>query len=164
MTDREHQSLQQACDDLISQQIGLLLASLSSDGKADISYAPYIRDESGFYIFVSELAKHTQNLLSHQQASILFIEPESDAANPFARRRLTMQCGVEEISRADPLYDLKLDVMAGKFGEIVGVLRCLPDFHLLLLRPQQGQFVGGFGKAFPVDAAGRLCSQANADA
>lgn len=159
MTDMEHQRLQQACDDLITQQNGLLLASIGSDGMADISYAPYIRDESGFYIFVSELAKHTQNLLSNPQASVLFIEPEADAANPFARRRLTMQCWVQEIDQTAPIYSSKLDVMAAKFGEIVSVLRCLPDFHLLLLQPQHGQFVGGFGKAFAVDAAGQLCAQ-----
>ncbi|PPD31563.1 MAG: pyridoxamine 5-phosphate oxidase [Methylomonas sp.] len=157
MTDLERQSLQQACDDLITQHNSLLLASLSTDGKVDIGYAPYCRDEAGFYIFVSELAKHTPNLLSNPQASILFIEPEASATNPFARRRLTMDCQVQQISKTAPHYNHTLDALATKFGEIVSVLRSLPDFHLLLLKPQHGQFVAGFGKAFSVDAAGQLC-------
>lgn len=156
MTDSERQSLQQACDSLITQHNSLLLASINREGKADISYAPYFRDGSGFYIFVSELAKHTQNLLSNPHASILFIESEASAANAFARLRLTLDCQVQEISKTTPDYSQKLDTMAAKFGETVSVLRSLPDFHLLLLAPQSGQFVAGFGKAFPVDSTGRL--------
>lgn len=156
MTDTERQSLQQACDSLITQHNSLLLASINREGKADISYAPYFRDSSGFYVFVSELAKHTQNLLFNPHASVLFIEPEACAANAFARLRLTLDCHVQEISKTNQDYSQKLDAMAAKFGDTVSVLRSLPDFHLLLLTPQSGQFVAGFGKAFPVDAAGRL--------
>lgn len=156
MTETERQSLQQAFDGLIEGQNSLLIASINATGQADISYAPYVKDESGFYIFVSELAKHTQNLLSHPHASVLFIEPEACAANPFARLRLTLDCRVQEISKTAPQYSQTLDAMAVKFGETVNLLRSLPDFHLLLLTPQSGQFVAGFGKAFSVDATGRL--------
>ena len=156
MTETERQSLQQACDGLIEGQNSLLLASINPAGKPDISYAPYVRDQNGFYIFVSELAKHTQNLLSHPHTSVLFIEPEVCAANPFARLRLTLDCRVQEISKTAFQYSQTLDAMAAKFGETVTLLRSLPDFHLLLLAPQSGQFVAGFGKAFPVDATGRL--------
>lgn len=156
MTESEYRSLQRACDELISQQQTLLLATRSSEGNADISYAPYVRDGVGFYIFVSELAKHTQNLLNHPQASVLFIEPEAAASNPFARRRLTFQCQVQKIHQTAPDYAPVLAAMAEKFGDIVSVLRTLPDFHLLLLQPSGGQFVAGFGQAFPVDALGNL--------
>lgn len=156
MAESEPHSLQNVCDALISQSDSLLLASCSSNGDAAISYAPFFRDDAGFYIFVSELARHTQNLLARPRASILFIEPENEAGNPFARRRLTLDCRVREISKTTTDYAQKLDAMAAKFGEIIGVLRTLPDFHLLLLQPEHGQFVAGFGKAFAVDGLGRL--------
>ena len=156
MTESERQRLQNDCDDLIRQQQTLLLASRSEQGGADISYAPYLREGQYFYVFVSELAKHTKNLLNHPQASVLFIEPEANARNLFARKRLTFDCQVLEISQTDPVYAQTLDAMANKFGEIVDVLRGLPDFHLLALTPKQGQFVAGFGKTFFVDAEGCL--------
>ncbi|MBS4051370.1 MAG: pyridoxamine 5'-phosphate oxidase family protein [Methylomonas sp.] len=156
MADSERQNLQNTCDELIRRQDSLLIASRSAGGAVAISYAPYVRDDAGFYIFVSELAQHTQNLLAQPRAAILFIEPEADAGNPFARRRLTFDCRVREIGKNHVDYAPKLDAMAAKFGDIVGVLRTLPDFHLLLLQPQTGQFVAGFGKAFNVDGLGCL--------
>ena len=156
MTESELDSLQRACDGLIQHQQSLLLASRSEQGKADISYAPYLREGGDFYIFVSQLAKHTQNLLSYPQASVLFIEPETEAANPFARRRLTFDCRVREINKNDPDHGQILDGMAAKFGETVNLLRSLPDFHLFALTPERGLFVAGFGKAFAVDAQGGL--------
>lgn len=156
MDESERRNLQNACDELIQRHNSLLIASRSVDGAVAISYAPYLRGEAGFYIFVSELARHTQNLLAQQRASILFIESEAEADNPFARQRLTFDCRVAEISKAHADYVQKLDGMAAKFGEIVGVLRALPDFHLLLLTPESGRFVAGFGKAFSVDGMGRL--------
>lgn len=156
MSESERRNLQSACDRLVLTQQTLLLASSSPDGNADISYAPYVRDEANFYVFVSELAKHTKNLLTRPSAAVLFIEPETAALNLFARQRLTLQCDVREIDKSDALYDLQLNALTEKFGEIVGVLRTLPDFHLLALTPIGGQFVAGFGKTLKVDATGRL--------
>jgi putative heme iron utilization protein len=156
MTASERQNLQNACAQLISQQQTLLLASRNQAGNADISYAPYHYDDFKFYIVVSDLAKHSQNLRSHPQASIMFIEPEAQAANPFARQRLSFDCQVQEISQTDPVFAETLDAMTAQFGEIVSVLRRLPDFHLLALIPTQGRFIAGFGQAFAVDAAGRV--------
>jgi len=156
MTETERLKLQLVCDQLIANYKSLLLATRSVEGDADISYAPYTRDEESFYIFVSELAKHTKNLINHPQASILFIQPETEANNLFARQRLTLDCQVREIYKTDSTYQHHLDAMTEKFGEIINLLRTLPDFHLFALTPNRGQFVGGFGQAIPVDAKGKL--------
>jgi heme oxygenase (biliverdin-IX-beta and delta-forming) len=52
--------------------------------------------------------------------------------------------------------------MTAEFGEIVSLLRQLPDFHLFALTPTQGQFIAGFGKAFVVDAEGQVQLPTNA--
>lgn len=145
------QQLEADCRALIASQQTLLLATCNDGGDADISYAPFLQVEHVFYLYVSRLARHTGNLLARRQASVLFIQPEAEAANPFARQRLTLDCQVTEIGRDDALYPQLLDAMQLRFGEIVGLLRTLPDFHLLALTPQQGRYVAGFGKAFDVD-------------
>lgn len=156
LAEAERREWQAVCDGLIAGQQTLLLASRSPHGDADISYAPYIREEQFFYIFVSELVKHTKNLLSHPQASLLFIQAEAESANLFARQRLTLNCFAREVRQIDPQYVRVLDVMAKKFGNTIDLLRTLPDFHLLALEVSEGQFVAGFGKTFAVDALGRI--------
>ena len=157
MTDEtERLASQAACDRLIARQNTLLLSTHSEAGNADISYAPYVREDATFYIFVSELAQHTKNLLAHPQASVLFIEAESESANLFARQRLTLDCQAREIHKTNPIYAHQLEAMTEKFGAVIDVLRGLTDFHLLALTPNHGRFVAGFGKTFEVDATGHI--------
>jgi putative heme iron utilization protein len=129
------------------------LATTNAKGEADISYAPYVKLDNAFYVYVSNLAAHTANMLRNKQVAIMFIQPETAATNPFARQRLIYNCLVQEIGKDTEQYKQLLDIMHARFGEIVSVLRSLPDFHLLALNPQHGQYVAGFGKAFRVDAA-----------
>lgn len=146
---------------LIDELHSVSLATRAENGHADISYAPYLYREGVFYLYVSDLAKHTGNMLRCGQASLMLIEAESKAANPFARRRLLFDCQVAEINRNAADYVPLLAALQEKFGDIVGVLRSLSDFHLLALTPQQGQYVAGFGQAFEVDVnSGRLLPKA----
>jgi heme iron utilization protein len=138
--------------ELMSSQHTLLLSTASKNGVPDISYAPFVRDCAGvFYIYVSEMAGHTANLLNNLQASILFIRPESDSRNLFARERAVLSCSVREISRDDAIYPEQIQALQDKFGEVVGVLRSLSDFHLFALRPEKGRYIVGFGRAFAIN-------------
>lgn len=148
--------LQAACDALLASRQSLLMATRSPQGEAEISYAPFVRHDGRFYIFISQLARHTQNLQAHPQLSVMLIEPEQQAANPFARQRLTLRCLAEKIARDDGDFPARMAQLKAKFGETVSLLESLPDFHLLALTPLDGLFVAGFGKALPVDASGRL--------
>ena len=140
--------------ELMASQQTLLLSTASSNGIPDISYAPFVRDHAGvFYIYVSEMACHTVNLLSNPQASILFIRPESESRNLFARERAVLSCSVKEISRDDAVYFDRIQAMQEHFGEVVSVLRSLSDFHLFALRPENGRYVVGFGRAFTLNAS-----------
>ena len=125
----------------------LQLSTLTEEGKLFASYSPFVEDESGnFYIFISQLAGHTQNLLSHTQASILLIQAEADTRQIFARERLSYQCDVESVSIDSSNYELMLDSMENRFGSVMQLLRSLPDFILFKLQPYEGQYVKGFGK------------------
>jgi len=141
-----------ACQDLIHSQQTLVLSTYSSASGAEISYAPYVRNGHGpFYIYTSDLAAHTGNLLERGQASVMFIGLESETSNQFARERVTFNCQAEEVLAEDETYGSVLAQLQERFGQIVSVLRSLPDFHLFALTPQTGRYVVGFGKAFEIN-------------
>ncbi len=137
---------------LIQKYQTLLISTVSAKGQPECSYAPYVRDQQGvFYIFVSELASHTQNMLDTLQASVMFIQPEQLAQNIFARERVVFECSVQEIQRNESNFDGSLQAMKENFGETIDLLRNLNDFHLLALTPLNGKYVIGFGQAFAIN-------------
>jgi putative heme iron utilization protein len=139
---------------LIASQQTLLLSTVSTAGSPCASYAPFVQDEQGvYYIYVSELAAHTQNLLHNRQAAILFIRPEAESSNLFARERAVFSCTASVIAKNDKNYTKLLQAMQEKFGAIIEVLRPLTDFHLIALTAETAQYVIGFGKAYTINLA-----------
>jgi len=137
---------------LIQSQQTLILSTVTEQGIPESSYAPYVRDEQGvFYIYVSELASHTQNMLKTATASILFIQLEKECKNLFARERVVFDCSISEVQKQDKCYYKQMLIMKEKLGETVELLQSLPDFHLLALTPINGKYIAGFGKAFSID-------------
>ena len=127
----------------------LSLSTLTETGHPNISYAPFIEDENGcFYLFLSQLASHTQDLLKQPLASILLMEDEQDSRQLFARQRITYQCDIIIIQSDDTSYRNILDNFESSFGSIIPLLRNLPDFILFKLTPTEGRYVQGFGKAY----------------
>ncbi|MGI2028502.1 HugZ family protein [Endozoicomonas acroporae] len=148
-------AIAERCEKLVNSHQTLTLSTLSPQGRPEISYTPYLRGEDGnFYIFVSELAHHTPNLLANPVCSILFAAPESETKNLFARERAFFHCQANELARGTERCDHLLDLIQEKFGNTVEVLRNLPDFHLFALTPENGQYTVGFGKAFKINADG----------
>ncbi|MEI6542887.1 MAG: pyridoxamine 5'-phosphate oxidase family protein [Methylococcales bacterium] len=140
--------------DLVASPKTLMLSTASLNGIPDISYTPFVRSSNGaFYIFVSKLTSHTINLLNNPQASLLFIKSEVESPNLFARERAILNCRAQKIERGDSLYNEQLNALQDKFGNVVGLLRTLSDFHLFALQPISGRYVVGFGRAFTIDTA-----------
>ncbi len=135
----------------------LQLSTLTAEGKPNASYSPFVVDKWGnFYIFVSQLASHTQDLLVNPQASILLVQDEVETRQIFARRRISYQCDVEIVERENTDYLPMLEAMEKRFGNVMELLRTLPDFILFRLTPYQGQYVKGFGKAYKLQGEGLL--------
>lgn len=152
LDNREKEEHTQNYRRLIQNQKTLLLATVSNQSEPECSYAPYIKDQDNvFYIFVSELATHTKNMLQTSKSSVMFIKPEQETKNFFVRERVIFDCQVNEIQQQDEQYVEQLDKMTEQFGETVELLRSLPDFHLLALTPVKGKYVAGFGKAFVIN-------------
>lgn len=146
------QSPQQTFLEFKSSVKTLSLSTLTDEAKPNISYAPFIEDNNGnFYLFLSQLASHTQDLLTHPIASILLMQDEQDTRQLFARQRVSYQCHVEIVEKDDGEngeYTQLLKQFEKRFGSIMELLNSLPDFTLFRLTPLQGRYVIGFGKAY----------------
>lgn len=144
--------VQSAYVDFPHQVQSLMLSTVTPEGQPQASYTPFVmgRDRT-FYIFVSGLSSHTQNLQKTPQAGILLIEDETQATQIFARRRLMYDCVVNLIDRHDPQWSGLADQFKQRFGNLVDMLRQLPDFQIFRLMPQGGRFVVGFGAAYDIN-------------
>lgn len=127
----------------------LLMATVDDDGHPNVSYAPFLSDQQGgFYIYISELARHTQNLMAHPEASIMFIEDEGQAAHLFARKRMTYRCEARELVRGSPDFVEVMNQFERHQGSFMAMMRGLIDFHLFHLHSLDASYVRGFGEAF----------------
>ena len=129
----------------------LLLATTSPDGTPDASYAPYVRNDTGAtYVFISELARHTKNIFSNPVVSLMWIENEEETRNPFARKRLILDAIPTSVPKGSEEWTTSMNGLGERFGNTIGLLASLPDFHLVRLDIQSGNYVRGFGQAFEV--------------
>lgn len=132
----------------------LLMATCNSYGEPDASYAPYLKHMDYYYVYVSELSTHTENLSSTGRCSVLFIEDETAAKHLFARRRVTLQCQAEEIQRESQEFEKILDLFVERFGKFMDMMRKLKDFHLFRISPEKGAYVAGFAQAYTLQGEG----------
>ncbi len=139
---------------LLEQFQSVILGTVSTSGQPEASYSPAIIDEErNFYVYVSDLSAHTENLLSAKKASVLVIEDEKTAGQLFARKRVTFQCHAEEVERDSDAWQSLTEKMKTELGGVFGHLLGMLDFHLMRLTPESGRLVVGFGAAFDVTGA-----------
>ncbi len=133
----------------------VMLATTNADGFADASYAPTLQLNGRFYIYISALAAHTQNIMQTPNLSLLFIEPEMPA-NLFRRQRSMIRCRAELIARETQAWVQFMDAFEQKLGKMMRTLRALTDFHLFELTPMQATYVRGFAQTYHFSAE-QLC-------
>lgn len=126
------------------------LATIDKDGKPNVSYAPFVSNKDGYFVLISEIARHARNLLDTPNVSLMLIEDEVSAKQLFARKRLTFDAVASVVERNSIQWQAAIAQMEVRFGEIVLSLSQLEDFKLFCLKPEKGLFVKGFGQAFQV--------------
>ncbi|WP_298442326.1 pyridoxamine 5'-phosphate oxidase family protein [uncultured Ferrimonas sp.] len=131
----------------------LLLASIDDAGLPSVSYAPYAVDEAGFYIQISDLAKHGKNLKQCKSVSVMLLQDEAEAKSVFARKRLTFDVTAEHLSRDSDDFVAGRAALVARFGEMAENLSALGDFNMYRLVPSKGLYVKGFGQAFEIGGA-----------
>ncbi len=136
----------------------ILLASLSKDNKPHISYSPLLRYQGEYYLYISEVAAHCQNLRTNSDsAQVMFIENEDKAKSILARKRLTYDVSVKFLPR-DDFFNKVYDSFEERVGKNAGLaqVRGMEDFHLVKIQFKEGRFVKGFGQAYSIDEQGKI--------
>jgi hypothetical protein len=139
---------------LLQERRWAALATQGEEGPlaSMVAYAP-LDDLSGVLMHLSRLARHTGNLKARPRASLAVTEPDPGEGDPQTLARLTLSGPVEAVPADDPrypglraLYLARLPSAEPLFG--------FSDFGLFLLRAEEANYVGGFARAYTLDAAG----------
>jgi heme iron utilization protein len=129
----------------------IIISTVNEQGIPNASYTPFVIDDAkNIYIYVSGLSTHTKNIYANPHVSILFIEDEAKTKQIFARRRLSFDCTATLLERETDQWNQIVEKFQGRFGEIIEMLRSLPDFRIFQLTPTEGRFVIGFGAAYHI--------------
>ncbi|EPO0012279.1 heme utilization protein HutZ [Vibrio alginolyticus] len=128
----------------------LQLATVDAEGRPNVSYAPYVQNQEGYFVLISKIARHARNLLENPNVSLMMIEDEESSKQLFARKRLTFDAVANVVERDTAMWQQVVGQMKERFGEIIDGLSQLEDFVLFNLKPESGLFVKGFGQAYQV--------------
>jgi heme utilization protein HutZ len=128
----------------------LQLATVDEQGCPNVSYAPFVYNEEGYFVLISEIARHARNLVAAPNLSIMMIEDEASSKELYARKRLTFDATAGQIERDSEVWDRVIGQLADRFGSIIHNLSQMKDFKLFRLKATRGLYVKGFGKAYQV--------------
>ncbi|MDN3616492.1 heme utilization protein HutZ [Vibrio gallaecicus] len=126
------------------------LATVDEEGRPNVSYAPFVQNQEGYFVLISKIARHARNLEANPQVSLMMIEDEENAKQLFARKRLTFDAVANVVERDSELWSQVVAQLGERFGEIIDGLSQLEDFVLFNLKAENGLFVKGFGQAYQV--------------
>ena len=127
----------------------LTISSLDDKGYPFSSYAPFVKYNHKYYVYLSLMAKHSSNLTQNKIASIFFCEDEQDCKNIFAKKRVSIQCETLKLAQNTQNEEEILNEFKAKFSEeMVNMLKKMGDFYLFEFTPFYGEAVFGFGKAY----------------
>jgi putative heme iron utilization protein len=96
-------------------------------------------DFSAFYVHVSRLAWHTQDMLQDARVALSIAETDDGRADPFTLMRVTVR------GEAIQLKDGPKDAWLSRFPE-QAINFQLADFSFWSIVPRDARFVAGFGR------------------
>jgi len=106
------------------------------------------KDFSAFYVHVSRLAWHTQDMLQDPRVALSIGETDDRRADPFTLMRLTVRG--EAVQLHEENESLKTSWLA-RFPE-QAINFTLADFSFWRITPRDARFVAGFGRIYNLSA------------
>jgi heme iron utilization protein len=133
--------------DLILKERIAHLGTLRS-GAPMVSMTLYMpeRDFSAFYVHVSRLAWHTQDMAHDARVALSIAESDDRRADPFTLMRVTIRGEAEQISGGPK------DAWLARFPE-QAINFELADFSFWKITPRDARFIAGFGRIHNLSAA-----------
>ena len=111
-----------------------------------VAYLPE-DDFSAFYIHVSRLAHHTQDMLSDARVGLLISEADDGRTDPQTLARISILGMAEQIPPDDGAYSNIRFRYTGRFAQSTPLFG-FGDFGLWRIIPKSVRFVAGFAQAF----------------
>lgn len=133
------------------------LSTLDEKGFPFTSYAPYIKNDGKYYVYISSIARHSRNLSENPKVSLFFIEDENSCENIFRRKRVVLQCKVKKLLRDTQNFEKLMNIFEQKHGETVSILKNMTDFTIFEFTAFKGEAIFGFGQAY--DIGGETCEE-----
>jgi len=114
-----------------------------------ILHAP---DLSAFWLRLSRLAWHTQDLALDPRVSLAIFETDDGRADPQTLARVTLRGEAAEMPREGPEFEQRKGAWLARFPES-GVTFELADFSFWRIAPRDARFVAGLGRTYNLSAA-----------
>ena len=106
---------------------------------------------SVWFIHVSRLSGHTQDLLKDGRVSLMLALPDTPGKDPQQLARLTLVGQATELESGSPEEASAKEVYLDRFPHMAEIVDQLGDFSFWAIRPKTARFVGGFARAFTLD-------------
>ena len=108
-------------------------------------------DFSAFYVHVSRLAWHTQDMLQDPRVALSVAETDDRRPDPFTLARVTIRGEAAQVENEDPDFEnLKTDWLARFPQQEINFE--LADFSFWRIVPRDARFVAGFGRIHNLSA------------
>lgn len=137
--------------DLLKALFAVPVAALGTlyDGAPFVSMVPAAPEPGrGFLLHVSRLASHTRDLEADGRASLMWMAPLDETADPLALPRVTVACRAEPVPGGEAAAAARAYLARFPQAEpLVG----FGDFSFWRLGPESGRLVAGFGRALGLD-------------
>jgi len=126
------------------------LATLRA-GAPMASMTLYLPDEafSAFYVHVSRLAWHTQDMLQDPRVALSIAETDDRRADPFTLMRVSIRGDASQLARDNQALKAR---WLERFPE-QAINFELADFSFWQITPRDARFVAGFGRIHNLSAA-----------
>ena len=99
-------------------------------------------DFSAFYVHVSRLAWHTQDMLQDPRVALSIAESDDGRADPFTLMRVAIRGDASQLARDNPALKAR---WLERFPE-QAINFELADFSFWQITPRDARFVAGFGR------------------
>ena len=109
-------------------------------------------DFSVFYVHVSRLAWHTQDMLQDPRVALSIAETDDGRPVPFTLMRVSIRGEAVQIQNKDSSFKNLKDAWLARFPE-QEVNFELADFSFWRIAPRDARFVAGFGRIHNLSAA-----------
>jgi hypothetical protein len=109
-------------------------------------------DFSAFYVHVSRLAWHTQDMLQDPRVALSIAETDDRRPDPFTLMRVSIRGEALQIQNEAPSFEDLKSAWLERFPE-QAINFELADFSFWRIAPRDARFVAGFGRIHNLSAA-----------